>query len=104
MPTFVTVAELADLDPGSCVSVEVNGRWVALFNVEGRVYAMDNTCPHAGGPLGEGTLTGDIVECPWHSWRYNVRTGQRVGNPDFCVECFEVRVVGDQVQVVLPGT
>ena len=60
MATFVTVAELADLDPGSCVSVEVNGRWVALFNVEGRVYAMDNTCPHAGGPLGEGTLTGDI--------------------------------------------
>ena len=102
MSKFVAVAKLADLEPGTCVSVEAEGRGVALFNVEGTIYAMDNTCPHAGGPLGEGILTGDVVECPWHGWRYNVRTGERLENPDFSVGCYNVQVVGDQVHVAIP--
>ena len=102
MPPFHPVAKVADLEPGSCLSVEAGGRWVALFNVDGTIYATDNTCPHAGGPLGEGMLDADIVECPWHGWRFNVRTGERPDNRDFSVPRYEVRVVGDEIEVALP--
>ena len=98
----VTVAKLIDLKPGTCVSLEANGIGVALFNVDGMVYALDNTCPHAGGPLGEGELNGEIVECPWHGWRYNVRTGERSENPEFKVACYPVEVEGDLIHVSVP--
>lgn len=102
MVDFVTVAKVEDIPPGERRTVEVSGILLALFNVNGTFYALDNTCPHAGGPLGEGTLTGGIVECPWHGWRFNVRTGERTENPDFTVACCPVRVEGDVMQVALP--
>lgn len=102
MSRFVTVAKTTDLEPGACLAVEVEGVGIALFNVDGMIYALDNTCPHAGGPLGEGTLHGDIVECPWHGWRFNVRTGQRPANPEFTVTCLDVAVEGDEIRVRLP--
>lgn len=102
MPKFVTVARVAEIPPGSGKTVDINGIWIALFNVDGSFHAMDNTCPHAGGPLGEGHLTGNVVECPWHGWSFNVSTGERVGNPNFTVDCCQVRVQGDMVQVALP--
>ncbi len=102
MADFVTVAKIEDIPPGNSLTVDVNGILLALFNVNGAFYALDNTCPHAGGPLGEGTLAGDIVECPWHGWRFNVRTGERPENPDFTVACRPVRIEGDMVQVAVP--
>lgn len=102
MAKFVPVAKVTDLEPGTCQSVEVEGYWVALFNVEGTIYALDNTCPHAGGPLGEGKLRGDIVTCPWHGWRFNVRTGLRPENPDFQAGCYRVNIEGDEIRVWLP--
>jgi 3-phenylpropionate/trans-cinnamate dioxygenase ferredoxin component len=102
MPEFVTVAMVEDLPPGMGKTVEVQGVWIALFNVDGSFYAIDNTCPHAGGPLGEGSLTGDVVECPWHGWKIHVCTGQRPDNPDIAVVRCPVRVEGNQVKVALP--
>lgn len=104
MARFIRVGKVSDVEPGTCMSVDADGHGVALCNVNGTLYALDNTCPHAGGPLGEGLLTGDVVECPWHGWRYNVRTGKRPENPDFAVECYEVRIVGEDVQVCIPQT
>jgi len=102
---YIDAAKLSDLPPGSCLSVEVDdtGRGVALFNVEGELFALDNTCPHAGGPLGEGTLQGDIVQCPWHGWKFNVRTGQCLKNPvdDWAVSCFPLRVNDGTIQIAL---
>ncbi len=103
MTKRITVAKITDLEPGSCLSVEADGIGVALFNVNGRIYALDNTCPHAGGPLGEGTLAGEVVECPWHGWRYSVTTGERLENPEFKVACYEVQVTGDLIQVSVPA-
>jgi len=102
MSDFVTVAAVNEIPPGSGKTVDVNGVRIALFNVNGTFYAVDNTCPHAGGPLGEGYLTGAIVECPWHGWAFDVKTGERHGNPDFTVACCHVRVVGNHVQIALP--
>jgi nitrite reductase (NADH) small subunit len=101
MPKWVPIAKLSDLPPGSCRTVEAGQISVALCNVEGTIYALDNTCPHAGGPLGEGTLLGETIECPWHGWRYNVRTGERPENPEIKVECYDVSVEGDTVQILV---
>ena len=64
MPTFVKVASTSDLKPGTAMSVTANGREIALYNVNGKLYATDNTCLHQGGPLGEGMLEGEVVSCP----------------------------------------
>lgn len=99
---LIPVAKLSGLEPGTCLSVEVEGMGIALFNVAGEIYALDNTCPHAGGPLGEGILHGDIVECPWHGWQFNVRTGERPHNSSFMVACYRVEVEGDLIQIAVP--
>lgn len=102
MSKYVTVATTDEILPGTGRTVEVNGVRIALFNVAGTFYAVDNTCPHAGGPIGEGSLTGDIVECPWHGWEFNVCTGVRPSNPDFSLTCCPVRIEGNEVQIALP--
>jgi nitrite reductase/ring-hydroxylating ferredoxin subunit len=79
--------------------VVAGDRELALFNVDGRYYAIDNACVHQGGPLGEGTLDGSIVTCPWHGWRYDVRTGENPLDDRFRVACFPVRVEGTSVLV-----
>ena len=102
MSKRVTVAKLAELPPGQCLSAKAGKIGIALFNIGGTVYALDNCCPHAGGPLGEGFLDGDCVECPWHGWRYNVRTGERPENPQIKVDCYPVHIEGDSIQVDVP--
>ena len=101
MAGFVKVANLSDLAPASCRTVEANGKAVALFNVDGTIYALDNTCLHRGGPLGEGTLEGDVVTCPLHMWEYNVRNGENVGNPSIKVAAYPVEVEGNDIKVAV---
>ena len=88
--TRVRIAGAGDVKPGEGRVVEVDGRSVAVFNVDGRYYAIDNLCPHRGGPLGEGDLEGTVIACPWHAWRWDVRTGANVNNPAVKLECFTV--------------
>ena len=99
MAEFTTVGKLSDLAPGSSKVIDANGKALALFNVGGVVYAMDNTCRHRGGPLGEGMLDGDVVTCPWHMWEYNVRTGELVANPSIKVSTYPVQLIGDEIRV-----
>lgn len=101
---YVTVAQVDQVPPGTCRTIEVNGIFLALCNIHGAFRAVDNTCPHAGGSLGEGCLDGDLIVCPWHGWRFNVHTGERRENPDIRVACVEVRVRGSDVQVKVPLT
>jgi nitrite reductase/ring-hydroxylating ferredoxin subunit len=63
------IAETKDVPPGTATSVDAGGKTLALFNVDGTLFAVDNTCAHRGGPLGEGDLDGAVVTCPWHGWR-----------------------------------
>lgn len=102
MPEYVTVATVEEIPPGTGRTVQVQGIGIALYNVEGAFYAVDNTCPHAGGPLGEGHLDGCLVECPWHGWQFNLRTGERPENPDITVARCLARIEENQVQVALP--
>lgn len=102
MDKYITVASVSEIPPGTGRTVEVEGVWIALFNLNGTFYAIDNACPHAGGPLGEGKLCGAEVECPWHGWKFNVVSGERVGNPNFQVARCEVRIADDQITIRLP--
>ena len=102
MNDFVRVAFTDEIPPGTGRTVEVDGIWIAVFNVEGTFYAIDNSCPHAGGPLGEGNLCEAVVECPWHGWKFSVISGERVGNPNFQVACCEIRIQAGEVQIAIP--
>ncbi len=95
----VKVAETTDLNPGEGKVVEVEGKTLALFNVDGTYYAIDNTCLHRGGPLGEGELEEKVVTCPWHGWQYDVTTGCNVNNPAVKVSSVPVKVEGTAVFV-----
>ena len=101
MPQFVKVATMADLPEGAAMTVDAAGRPVALSNVDGKVYATSNTCPHQGGPLGEGDLDGTSITCPWHAFRFEVATGQCVNQPALKVGCYPVRVDGQDILVLV---
>lgn len=74
--TMEKLADVNEIAPGHSLIVrDSTGREIALFNIEGKIFALNNLCPHRGGPLGEGELDGCIVTCPWHSWQFDVRTG-----------------------------
>ena len=98
----IVVAQQSVVPPGTCRTVEAGERAIAVCNVEGSIYALDNTCPHAGGPLGQGHLQGHLIVCPWHRWRYDVRTGERPENPEISVACYTVELEGDAIAVWLP--
>ena len=95
------VAETSDIEPGQGKVVEAEGKALALFNCDGRFYAIDNTCIHRGGPLGEGELAGTVVTCPWHGWQWDVTTGANAMNPAMRVGCYRVTVEGSSVLVDL---
>jgi len=101
MAEFVRVAAAADVKPGQGIVAEANGKTLAVFNVDGTIHAINNTCCHRDGPLGEGELEGNIVTCPWHGWRYNVTTGACMNNPSAQVESYEVKIEGEDVKVLL---
>lgn len=101
MSDFMKVASLSDLAAGSCKTVEANGRAIALFNVNGTIYALDNTCLHRGGPLGEGMLEGEVVTCPWHGWQYGVKTGENVMDSSLKVAAYPVQVEGNDIKVAV---
>jgi len=101
MAEFVKVASVSELAPGSAKAVEVMGKTIALFNVEGTIYATDNTCLHQGGPLGEGELMGEVVICPWHQWEYDVRTGEMVGNASVKLVTYPVQIEGGDIKVAV---
>jgi len=79
--------------------VEINGTTIALFNVNGQFCAIANTCPHRGGPLGEGDLEGSVVTCPWHGWQFDVTTGKSPVNPAASVKTFPCKIEGSDVFV-----
>lgn len=101
MSSWVPIAKTADCPPGSANEYVVEGRVVAVFNVDGQLYALDGVCPHQGGPLGKGELAGTIVTCPWHGWQFDVTSGQHQLSPSICHPVVPVRIEGDQIEVDL---
>jgi len=101
MANFVKVCKTADIKAGCGRSIEISGKPLALFNVDGGFYAINGVCGHRGGPLGEGELDGKTVICPWHGWRYNVTTGENELVPDLPTQKYEVKIDGEDILVDL---
>ena len=100
MAQFVKVGTKGDLAPGQGKMVEVSGKKIALFNVDGTYYAIDDTCTHRGGPLSEGELAGNEVTCPWHGAVFDVTTGKVIGPPATKgVARYNVRVSGENIEI-----
>jgi len=98
----ISVGRIGEIPVGEGRVVDAAGKALALFNVDGTYRAIDNTCSHRGGPLGEGDLEGMIVACPWHGWRWDVTTGANANNPAVKVACFPVTVEEGEIFVELP--
>ncbi len=113
MPTRHVVCPVADIPPGERRIVELGGRSIGIFNVDGRFYALRNVCPHQRAPLCKGKVTGtnlpgskpgeynwaregEIIRCPWHNWEFDITTGQSVFNPHkMRVKAYQVAVEAD---------
>jgi len=99
MSEFLKAAKKQDIEPGKGVLARVGGSEVAIFNIDGNFYAIQNQCAHRGGPLSEGACEGKVVTCPWHGWQYDVSTGACPDNPKVKVQSYPVKVEGDDVWV-----
>lgn len=99
MSDFETVGKVSDFEVGQGKAVPIEGRMVAVFRQEDGWYAIDDLCPHMGASLAEGHIDDHTVTCPWHAWRFCIKDGTWQDNPRVKVESFDVRVVGEDVQV-----
>lgn len=99
MPEKVKISKKDDIPINHGKVLQVKAEVIALFNVDGKFYAIDNTCPHRGGPLGEGDLDGCVVTCPWHGWNFDVTTGCSQDIPDEKIKTYSCKVEGDEVFV-----
>ncbi|MEO1528046.1 MAG: Rieske (2Fe-2S) protein [Planctomycetota bacterium] len=100
MSEFESVGKVNDFEIGRGQAFPVNGRMVAVFRQEdGSWRAIDDLCPHQGASLAEGHVDGNTVSCPWHAWRFSIVDGTWEDNPRLKVDCFEVKIEGDEVLV-----
>ena len=96
---LVRAAKTSEVPPGTIREFQLDGKTVAVANVGGKFFCIDNTCIHRGGPLGQGVLDGQSVTCPWHGWQYDVTTGKVGMNPSVGVACYAIEVRGEDLFV-----
>lgn len=99
MTRFVKVLNAEDLPIGKSAIVLVDDVEIALFNYKEEIHAVANKCPHKGGPLGEGRVQEGVIVCPGHEWRFELKTGNSMQNPEMRVQAFPVRVKDEKIYV-----
>jgi nitrite reductase (NADH) small subunit len=100
---LVTVARVGEIPEGGNIVVEVNGKDVVVFLDQGKYYAIDDRCPHAGASLSCGEVRDGIVTCAWHYWRFRLADGAWADNPRIKTGSYPVHVVGDEVRLEIPA-
>jgi nitrite reductase/ring-hydroxylating ferredoxin subunit len=96
---FVCAAKASDIAPGQIREIQLDGTTIALANVGGQFHALSNTCLHRGGPLGQGSMQGNMVTCPWHGWAFDVTSGKVSPNQTARVARYPVELRGEDVYV-----
>jgi len=100
MVDFITVATTDEIPPGERLVVEIGRKWIAIFNVDGKYYAIEDRCTHDDGPLAEGELTGLVIECPRHGACFDISNGKVLSAPAMVdVPSYPVRVEGEEIRV-----
>ncbi len=100
---WIRAAGAVEIPPGTGKHVSVAGREIALFHDGDEFLAIDDSCPHQGASLGEGTLFRGIVTCPWHGWAFDARDGSCVHVSGLAVATYRTRRRGDEVEVEIPA-
>lgn len=105
MAEFVKVAKVADIEDGQRLLVEVDDAIVALFNVGGQFYCIEDVCTHDGGPVAEGALDGFEIECPRHGALFDIRDGSALTMPAVVpLPTYQVKVIGDDIFIESPDS
>lgn len=100
MTEFITVAKTNEIQPGQREVFGIGRKWIAVFNVDGTYYAIEDVCTHDDGPLAEGELSGCVIACPRHGATFDIRDGRVLTAPALVdVPVYEVRVEGDEIQL-----
>jgi len=99
---FVKVGSLLQLPAGSVMEASIGEERYAICNIEGRIHALAGTCPHQGGPLGQGAVNGAHLTCPWHAWEFDCRTGENDYDPAVRIATFPAQVAGDDILIDIP--
>lgn len=99
---LVTVCRAGDIPDGAAAVVTIGKKDIAVFHAEGKYYAIDDCCPHAGASLSGGHVAGGVVTCAWHGWRFRLSDGAWADNPRVKTGCYPVRVADGVVQVEVP--
>ncbi len=97
---FFKITTTTELTPGRAKAFQVNDKTIALFNVEGQFYAIDDACPHRGASLAESIAKNGKVFCSWHLFDFDLKTGACGAIPDFPVQTYEVKIEGTAVLVL----
>ena len=102
MANLIKIAETKDLPPGRAAAFEVEDQRIAVFNLDGACYGIEDACPHSGGPLSEGCVSGTSVSCPWHGADFDIKTGAVLSPPAFeGVKSYKIVVEGNDIKVKL---
>lgn len=101
---FVKVGTIHDVPEGEGRAFDVNGRSVAVFNIDGQFHAIEDQCPHMGAALSAGFVEDCVVSCPWHAWRFDVRDGTWCDNRRVKIDAFETRVEGEDLLIATAVT
>lgn len=99
MAIWQHLAKVDAVPEGTATELVVEGKVIALFHANGDFHALDGVCPHAGGPLGKGSLTGNIVTCPWHGWQFDVTSGEHCLNPNLKHRSFPLKVENEEILI-----
>jgi nitrite reductase (NADH) small subunit/3-phenylpropionate/trans-cinnamate dioxygenase ferredoxin subunit len=102
VPERITVAKVGDIAEGEAAVVTVRQKDIAIFRVDGKLFAIDDVCPHMGASLSGGFVEDGCVTCPWHFWRFRLADGGWADNPKVKTGSYPVHVVGDEIQLELP--
>jgi nitrite reductase/ring-hydroxylating ferredoxin subunit len=102
MTEAIRIADVGDVPAGTCVPAEIDGHRLAVFNLDGTYYVIDDMCPHSGASLSEGDWDGRVVRCPWHGSEFDITTGEALSPPaSHGVNSYKVRVEGQEIQIEL---
>jgi len=101
MSEFQTIATVGEIPEGEAKAFALNGKMVAVFNLGSKYRAISDTCIHMGASLASGYVEDEVVMCPWHAWRFCLKDGTWLDNPKAKVGSYEVRIEGDEIQVML---
>jgi len=96
---YEAAARVAEIPAGGSKLVTIRNKPVAIFNVQGKFYAIHDVCPHEGGPLHEGRVKGCIVSCPWHDLAFDLRNGRGTDGGGYCVASYDVRIEGETILI-----